>query len=182
MHHPRRTRPVVGLLAAALATASLAACGAQTPTGSAGAGATASPTAPKSTVDPATAARGAEFAKLRTEMAQAMRAAGFDASNTENLHPSGSLTGVKYCLNSYLLVVSEAKAAQVSASLAGSMKAAGWKPDPGAAPGAVTLERGDWQLTVTHQSSGTDVSPATGKVRNAPLSFFQAKDTSFDCS
>ncbi|WP_370093520.1 hypothetical protein [Streptacidiphilus sp. MAP12-20] len=115
-------------------------------------------------------------------MSHAMTAAGLNTTTAENIHPKGSLTSVKYCLNSFLLLVPAAQADQVATSLGDSMKAAGWAVDTTAATGTIALDRGEWVLTITHQTAGTDIDPATGKIRTGPMSFFQAKNTSFECS
>jgi hypothetical protein len=116
-------------------------------------------------------------------MTQAMHAAGLTGSAVEDIHPSGTLNGTPDCLASYLLqIIPAAKTPGVTAALTHAMTRAGWTTDPNSAADTTTLDHGDWTITISHQASGTDVSPATGKIRTGPLAFFQAKNNTFDCN
>jgi hypothetical protein len=132
--------------------------------------------------DPATAARTAEYAQIRTQMAQAMHTAGLTGSTIENLHPTGTLNGTPACLSSYLLQIPTANTAAVTTALTHTMTRAGWTNDPNSSAGTTTLDHGNWTLTISHQTSGTDIDPATGKTLTGPLTFFQAKNNTLDCS
>jgi hypothetical protein len=171
------------MLGAALASAAvLTGCAATTKTPGSASSPSPSSSAAAAHADPATTARAAEFSHIKTQMTQAMQAAGLTASAIENIHPSGTLTGAPDCLASYLIQIPLAKTPAVTAALTQAMTHAGWTADPSAAAGTVALDHGDWTLTVSHQTSGTDVDPATGKVRTGPLTFFQAKNNTFDCN
>ncbi|WP_042382275.1 hypothetical protein [Streptacidiphilus melanogenes] len=180
-HHTARTLAcAAGATTAALL---LTACGAGHDVGTGTA--PVSPAAHRTAAaDPATTARQTQFAQIRTEMNQAVSAAGLKGDAVVDLHPGGSLTSTsaKYCLNSLLLLVPNAHAAQVATTLEHAVKASGWTPDAGAGPDTIALDHGDWTITVAHQNAGNDTDPATGKVRTGPMTFFQAKDNSLDCS